>query len=384
MHDNHLNLAVIGHSLHGKSTLTAALSNRLAIRFGGIDPIHDKDKLSRPFTANHHPSSDLRPIQTFTTPFRQIDCLDCPGYGRQAEIGFHTADLAVLVVDVGRGIEARTIEHALLARHVGVPHLVVVLNLPEGGNATPPENCEILVRKLLHLVGYPGDDVPFFHANLLRTLGEPEQQPRWLDELIGLLETVSRRGRTSDAPLVFHVWKEPIGGCEFVGWVARGTVRVGDEVEVAGGSVLTTHALVKEIGVGKAAHTELAAGTLVTVALQSLSRITSFGTILYEPGTLESCRSFALDLTLPDLVRLGHFRHGPTLYLNRDLEISFGTTRVTGRVDPGTREGVLRSGNRVLATVRLSNPVPLAVGFPMIIRQKRTVLGVGSIAGLAP
>src|SRR4051794_23935439 len=110
MAENPLNVAVIGHSLHGKSTLAALLANRLAERYPALNR---PQPWLYPPRRNH---AELRALKPLAAPGRRLTCLDCPGHGWQADLGFHTADLALLVVDVGRGVEERTIEHALLAR----------------------------------------------------------------------------------------------------------------------------------------------------------------------------------------------------------------------------------------------------------------------------
>ena len=235
----HLNIGTMGHVDHGKTTLTAAITKVLAERgtatyvpFERID--RAPEEVVRGITIN------ITHIE-YETATRHYAHVDMPGhadYVKNMITGAAQADGAILVVSALEGVMPQTREHVLLARQVGVGHIVVALNKADAADRELADLVELEVRELLSGYGYPGDEAPVIRVSAARALaGDPD----WVPAIGGLLDAVDAHvpvpARYTDAPFLLpveNVLTITGRGTVVTGAVERGSVRAGDTVEVVG------------------------------------------------------------------------------------------------------------------------------------------------------
>ncbi|WP_459827259.1 elongation factor Tu, partial [Hydrogenophilus islandicus] len=238
----HVNVGTIGHVDHGKTTLTAAITTVLAKRFGGEAKKYDEidaapEEKARGITIN---TAHVE----YETANRHYAHVDCPGhadYVKNMITGAAQMDGAILVVSAADGPMPQTREHILLARQVGVPYIVVFLNKCD--MVDDPELLELVemeVRDLLNQYGFPGDDTPIIKGSALKAL-EGDQSEIGEPAILKLAETldtyIPTPERDIDKPFLLpieDVFSISGRGTVVTGRVERGTVRVGDEVEIVG------------------------------------------------------------------------------------------------------------------------------------------------------
>ncbi len=203
----HLNIGTMGHVDHGKTTLTAAITKVLAERGGGTFVPFDRidrapEEAARGITIN------IAHVE-YETDTRHYAHVDMPGhadYVKNMVTGAAQLDGAILVVSALDGIMPQTTEHVLLARQVGVDHIVVALNKADAGDEELIDLVELEVRDLLTRQGYPGDSVPVVRVSGLRAL---EGDPRWTASIEALLDAVDTYvpmpERYLDAPFLLPV-----------------------------------------------------------------------------------------------------------------------------------------------------------------------------------
>ncbi len=243
----HLNIGTMGHVDHGKTTLTAAITKVLAERGAGSTTHYVSfDRIDRaPEEVARGITIDLAHVE-YETDTRHYAHVDMPGhadYVKNMVTGAAQLDGAILVVSALDGIMPQTAEHVLLARQVGVDHIVVALNKADAGDEELTDLVELEVRDLLTAHGYGGDAVPVVRVSGLKAL---EGDPRWTASVEALLDAVDTYvplpERYLDAPFLLsveNVLTVTGRGTVVTGAVERGTVRVGDRVEVLGASVET-------------------------------------------------------------------------------------------------------------------------------------------------
>ena len=245
----HLNVGTMGHVDHGKTTLTAAITKVLADRdpatnrfvsFNGID--HAPEEITRGITIN------IAHVE-YETATRHYAHVDMPGhadYIKNMITGVAQVDAAILVVSAQDGAMPQTREHVLLARRVGVPYLVVALNKADAvDDPDLLDLVELEVRELLTEYGFPGEEVPVVRVSALRALAG---DPRWTQSILDLLSAVDLYVPVPERDLVtpFLMPIENVltisgRGTVVTGAIERGTLKVGDAVEVVGlGPTLTT------------------------------------------------------------------------------------------------------------------------------------------------
>ncbi|NGO90853.1 MAG: elongation factor Tu, partial [Halomonas sp.] len=238
----HVNVGTIGHVDHGKTTLTAAITTVLAKRYGGEAKKYDEidaapEEKARGITIN---TAHVE----YETANRHYAHVDCPGhadYVKNMITGAAQMDGAILVVSAADGPMPQTREHILLARQVGVPYIVVFLNKCD--MVDDPELLELVemeVRDLLNQYGFPGDDTPIVKGSALKAL-EGDQSEIGEPAILKLAETldtyIPTPERDIDKPFLLpieDVFSISGRGTVVTGRVERGTVRVGDEVEIVG------------------------------------------------------------------------------------------------------------------------------------------------------
>ena len=236
----HVNVGTIGHVDHGKTTLTAAITNVLAKHFGGEAKAFDQidnapEEKARGITIN---TSHVE----YDTENRHYAHVDCPGhadYVKNMITGAAQMDGAILVVAATDGPMPQTREHILLARQVGVPYIIVFLNKCDMvDDEELLDLVEMEVRELLNEYKFPGDDTPIIRGSALKAL---EGDPKWEEKIIELAKTLDSYipdpVRELDKPFLLpieDVFSISGRGTVVTGRVERGVVKVNDELEIVG------------------------------------------------------------------------------------------------------------------------------------------------------
>ncbi|XKK60343.1 elongation factor Tu [Streptomyces sp. ARC32] len=381
----HLNIGTMGHVDHGKTTLTAAITKVLAERGAGSTTRYVSfDRIDRaPEEAARGITINIAHVE-YETDTRHYAHVDMPGhadYVKNMVTGAAQLDGAILVVSALDGIMPQTAEHVLLARQVGVDHIVVALNkadaVDDGEEAVLTDLVELEVRELLTAHGYGGDAVPVVRVSGLKAL---EGDPRWTASVEALLDAVDTYvpmpERYLDAPFLLpveNVLTITGRGTVVTGAVERGTVRVGDRVEVLGASVETVVTGLETFG---KPMEEAQAGDNVALLLRGVARDTvRRGHVVAAPGSVVPARRFRARVYVLSAREGGRSTPLTTGYRP---QFYIRTADVVGDVDLG-EVAVARPGDTVTMTVELGRDVPLETGLGFAIREGGRTVGAGTV-----
>ncbi|MFE4996291.1 elongation factor Tu [Streptomyces mirabilis] len=377
----HLNIGTMGHVDHGKTTLTAAITKVLAERGSGTFVPFDRidrapEEAARGITIN------IAHVE-YETDTRHYAHVDMPGhadYVKNMVTGAAQLDGAILVVSALDGIMPQTAEHVLLARQVGVDHIVVALNKADAGDEELTDLVELEVRELLSAHGYGGESVPVVRVSGLKAL---EGDPRWtaaIDALLDAVDTyVPMPERYLDAPFLLpveNVLTITGRGTVVTGAVERGTIRVGDRVEVLGAAVDTVVTGLETFG---KPMDEAQAGDNVALLLRGVPRdAVRRGHIVAAPGSVVPSSRFTAQVYV-----LSTREGGRTTPVSTGYRPQFyiRTADVVGDVDLGER-AVARPGDTVTMTVELGREVPLEPGLGFAIREGGRTVGAGTVTSV--
>jgi elongation factor Tu len=382
----HLNIGTMGHVDHGKTTLTAAITKVLAERdpatnrfvaFDGID--RAPEEIARGITIN------IAHVE-YETATRHYAHVDMPGhadYVKNMITGAAQVDAAILVVSAQDGSMPQTREHVLLARRVGVPHLVVALNKADA--VDDPELLDLVeleVRELLSGYGFPGDEVPVVRVSALRAL---EGDPRWTQSIVDLLDVVDGYVPVPERELgepflmpIENVLTISGRGTVVTGAVERGTLKAGDAVDVVGlGPTLSTVATgLETFGRSRA---EAEAGDNAAILLRGVKRDqVQRGQVLVAPGSVTPHRRFTARLYALTTAEGG--RHTP-FFANYRPQFYFRTTDVAGSVNLGGLTMVM-PGDTVELAVELGKPVAMDLGQGFAVREGGRTVAAGTVSAL--
>ncbi|MFE1024886.1 elongation factor Tu [Streptomyces sp. NPDC058818] len=381
----HLNIGTMGHVDHGKTTLTAAITKVLAERGAGSTTQYVSfDRIDRaPEEAARGITINIAHVE-YETDTRHYAHVDMPGhadYVKNMVTGAAQLDGAILVVSALDGIMPQTAEHVLLARQVGVDHIVVALNkadaVEDGEDAELTDLVELEVRDLLTAHGYGGDAVPVVRVSGLKAL---EGDPRWTASVEALLDAVDTYvpmpERYLDAPFLLSVENVLTitgRGTVVTGAVERGTVHVGDRVEVLGASVETVVTGLETFG---KPMDEAQAGDNVALLLRGVARDTvRRGHVVAAPGSVVPARRFSARVYVLSAREGGRSTPVATGYRP---QFYIRTADVVGDVDLG-EVAVARPGDTVTMTVELGRDVPLETGLGFAIREGGRTVGAGTV-----
>ncbi|MGA5206100.1 elongation factor Tu [Streptomyces variegatus] len=377
----HLNIGTMGHVDHGKTTLTAAITKVLADRGSGAFVPFDRidrapEEAARGITIN------IAHVE-YETDTRHYAHVDMPGhadYVKNMVTGAAQLDGAILVVSALDGIMPQTAEHVLLARQVGVDHIVVALNKADAGDEELTDLVELEVRDLLTAHGYGGDSVPVVRVSGLKAL---EGDPRWTASVEALLDAVDTYvpmpERYLDAPFLLpveNVLTITGRGTVVTGAVERGVVRVGDRVEVLGASVETVVTGLETFG---KPMEEAQAGDNVALLLRGVPRdAVRRGHVVAAPGSVVPSRRFTAQVYV-----LSAREGGRTTPVSSGYRPQFyiRTADVVGNVDLG-EVAVVRPGDTVVMTVELGRDVPLEAGLGFAMREGGRTVGAGAVTAV--
>ncbi|PWK80921.1 elongation factor Tu [Lentzea atacamensis] len=379
----HLNIGTMGHVDHGKTTLTAAITKVLSemdpsgTTFTAFDRIdRAPEELARGITIN------IAHVE-YETPTRHYAHVDMPGhadYVKNMITGAAQLDGAILVVSAEDGTMPQTREHVVLARRVGVPHVVVALNKADA--VSDPELLDLVeleIRDLLSRYGFDGDATPVVRVSGLRALqGDPE----WTASVVSLLEAVDAHVpvpvRDLSGPFLMpieNVMTITGRGTVVTGAVERGVLGLGDAVEVVGlGSAVTSVATGIET-FGKPMQ-QAQAGDNAAVLLRGVRRgEVRRGQVLALPGSVAPHTRFRASVYL-----LSHAEGGrhTDIASNYRPQFHFRTGDVVGVVE--LADGALAMpGDTVEVTVELGKAVAMDTGLGFAIREGGKTVGAGTV-----
>ena len=378
----HVNIGTIGHVDHGKTTLTAAITNilskkGLATAKGYAEIDNSPEEKERGITIN---TTHIE----YQTDKRHYAHVDCPGhadYIKNMITGAAQMDGAILVVSAADGPMPQTREHILLARQVGVPALVVFMNKCD--MVDDPELLELVeleVRELLTQYEFPGDKIPIVKGSALKAL---EGDAAYEKEIMNLMDAVDTYipipERPKDQPFLMPV--EDVFNIEGRGTVATGRVERGilkkmEEVEIVGlkDTVKTT---VTDIEMFKKLLDTAEAGENVGVLLRGIKKEdVERGQVLAKPGSIKPHTKFKGQIYVLSKEEGG--RHTP-FFNNYRPQFFFRTTDVTGSVK--LKEGVemVMPGDNVEIEVELITPIAMEKQIRFAIREGGKTVGAGRV-----
>ena len=383
----HVNIGTIGHVDHGKTTLTAAITKRLAEKgqaeFKAYDQIDGApEEKARGITIN---TAHVE----YKTAKRHYAHVDCPGhadYVKNMITGAAQMDGAILVVAATDGPMPQTREHILLARQVGVPYIVVFLNKCD--MVDDPELIDLVemeVRELLTEYGFDGENAPIIRGSALKALeGDPEYQ-KSIDELMDAVdEYIPSPVRDIDKPFLMSV--EDVftitgRGTVATGRVERGVAKLNDEVEIVGIKP-TRKTVITGLEMFRKQLDLAEAGDNIGALLRGVNRDEiERGQVLAKPGSVTPHTEFKAQVYV--LTKEEGGRHTPFV-VNYRPQFYFRTTDVTGVVEEikdnngGAMEMVM-PGDNVLMTVNLIAPIALENGTKFSIREGGRTVGSGNV-----
>ncbi len=384
----HVNIGTIGHVDHGKTTLTAAITRTLSENDGS------HGTASADFTAfadiDKAPEERERGITIsiahveYETDKRHYAHVDCPGhadYIKNMITGAAQMDGAILVIAATDGPMAQTREHILLARQVGVPYIVVFLNKCDMVDDDELiELVEMETRELLSEYGFPGDDIPIIRGSALKALeGDKEWQEKIWELMDAVDEYIPTPDRETDKPFLMAV--EDIftitgRGTVATGRVERGTVKVGDEVEIIGLKE-TQKSVVTGVEMFRKILDQAEAGDNIGVLLRGIDRDDIVrGQVLCHPGTITPHSKFKGQVYV--LTKDEGGRHTPFFNGYRP-QFYFRTTDVTGVVNLPEGVEMVMPGDNVEIEGDLIAPVAMEQGLRFAIREGGRTVGSGRV-----
>jgi elongation factor Tu len=376
----HVNVGTIGHVDHGKTTLTAAVTKHLATQ--GLATEVGFDEIDRAPEERERGITIATAHVEYETTARHYAHVDCPGhadYVKNMITGAAQMDGAILVVSAADGPMPQTREHILLARQVGVPHIVVFLNKVDMvDDEELLELVELEVRELLSKYDFPGDDIPVVKGSALKALEGGETA--CLDELMEAVDGyIPEPVRDVDKPFLMSVedvFSISGRGTVATGRIERGIVKVGDEVEIVG---LTDTR--KTVATGVEMFRKLLdqgqAGDNVGVLLRGVKKDeVERGQVLSKPASITPHRKFRGEVYV--LTKEEGGRHTPFFNGYRP-QFYFRTTDVTGNVAlPEGREMVM-PGDNVGVDVELIMPIAMEKELRFAIREGGRTVGAGVV-----
>ena len=380
----HVNVGTIGHVDHGKTTLTAALtvvSNRL---FGS--------QLSAFDMIDRAPEEKARGITISTSHVeyesaaRHYAHVDCPGhadYVKNMITGAAQMDGAILVVSAADGPMPQTREHILLARQVGVPHIVVYLNKADMvDDAELLELVDMEVRELLDAYEFPGDDTPVITGSALKAL-EGDEGEHGMESIAKLVkamdEFIPEPERAIDGAFLMpveDVFSISGRGTVATGRVERGIVNVGDNIEIVGISA-TAKTTVTGVEMFRKLLDQGQAGDNIGVLLRGTKREDiERGQVLAKPGSITPHTGFECEVYVLKKEEGG--RHTP-FFKGYRPQFYFRTTDVTGACELPADTEMVMPGDNVTMNVELIHPIAMEEGLRFAIREGGRTVGAGVV-----
>jgi len=384
----HVNIGTIGHVDHGKTTLTAAITNVLAKK--GMAKAQAYDQIDGAPEERERGITINTAHVEYETDGRHYAHVDCPGhadYVKNMITGAAQMDGAILVVAATDGPMAQTKEHILLAKQVGVPALVVALNKCDMvDDEEILELVELEVRELLSSYDFPGDDIPVVKVSGLKALeGDAEWEGR-INELMEAVDTaIPEPEREVDKPFLMaveDVFSITGRGTVATGRIERGKVKVGEEVEIVGIKD-TRKCTVTGVEMFRKLLDEGMAGDNVGLLLRGIQKEDiERGMVLVKPGSIKPHTKFEGEVYVLKKEEGG--RHTP-FFAGYRPQFYIRTTDVTGQItaftsDDGANVEMVMPGDRIKMTGELICPVAIEQGMRFAIREGGRTIGAGVVS----
>jgi elongation factor Tu len=385
----HVNVGTIGHIDHGKTTLTAAITKVLASRgqakytaFDQIDKAPEERERGITIAIAH---------VEYETEKRHYAHVDCPGhadYIKNMITGAAQMDGAILVVSAPDGPMPQTREHILLARQVEVPAMVVFLNKVDMlDDEELLELVELEVRELLSKNNFPGDDIPVVRGSALKALEstgdlsreDPAAQPIWalMDAVDDYIPTPPRPVDKPYLMPIEDVFSIKGRGTVVTGAIQRGTVKVGDTVEIVGFTEAPRAVTVTGVEMFQKSMDQGEAGDNVGCLLRGVERNEiERGQVLAKPGSIKPHKKFEAQVYVLSKEEGG--RHTPFFNGYRP-QFYIRTTDVTGAIGLPAGVEMVIPGDNITMTVELHAPVALEEGSRFAIREGGRTVGAGAV-----
>ena len=386
----HVNIGTIGHVDHGKTTLTAAISAVLASKglaefkdFDGIDNAPEERERGITIATSH--------IE-YETEARHYAHVDCPGhadYVKNMITGAAQMDGAILVVSAADGPMPQTREHILLSRQVGVPYIVVFMNKADMvDDEELLELVEMEIRELLSDYDFPGDDTPIIAGSALKALEEAKagNVAEWGEKIMELMGQVDsyipqpvRETEKDFLMPVEDVFSISGRGTVVTGRIERGTVKVGETIEIVGikdtqtTTVTGVEMFRKEMDQGEAGDN---CGVLLRgTKKEDVER----GMVLCKPNSITPHKQFTAEIYVLSKEEGG--RHTP-FFNNYRPQFYVRTTDVTGSITLPEGTEMVMPGDNVKISVELIAPIAMEVGTRFAIREGGRTIGAGVVASI--
>jgi elongation factor Tu len=381
----HVNIGTIGHVDHGKTTLTAAITNTLAEKgyaqakgYADIDAAPEERERGITINTAH---------VEYETDNRHYAHVDCPGhadYVKNMITGAAQMDGAILVVSAADGPMPQTREHILLARQVGVPALVVFMNKCDMvDDEELLDLVEMEVRDLLSTYEFPGDDIPVVRGSALRAL---EGDATYKDAINKLMDAVDSYIPLPERPIdktflmpVEDVFSIEGRGTVCTGRVERGIVKKMEEVEIVGIRD-TQKTTVTDIEMFRKLLDEGRAGDNVGLLVRGLKKNdVERGQVIAKPGSVKGHKNFKGEIYVLSKEEGG--RHTP-FFSNYRPQFYFRTTDVTGSIKLPDGVEMVMPGDNVELTIELIMPIALEKTMRFAIREGGRTVGAGRVADI--
>ncbi|KRN13693.1 elongation factor Tu [Fructilactobacillus fructivorans] len=379
----HVNIGTIGHIDHGKTTLTAAITKVLSEKglakaedFADIDAAPEEKERGITINTAH---------VEYETEKRHYAHIDAPGhadYVKNMITGAAQMDGAILVVAATDGPMPQTREHILLARQVGVDHIVVFLNKTDMVDDDELiDLVEMEIRELLSEYGYNGDDVPVIRGSALKALqGDKEQEENIMKLMDVVDEYIPTPERDDNKPFLMpveDVFTITGRGTVASGRIDRGSIKIGDEVEIVGLVPDVLKTTVTGLEMFRKTLDKGEAGDNIGALLRGINRDQVVrGQVLAAPGSIHTHKKFTGQVYI--LTKEEGGRHTP-FFSNYRPQFYFHTTDVTGVIELDKGTEMVMPGDNVTFHVDLTKPAAIEKGTKFTIREGGHTVGAGVV-----
>jgi len=380
----HLNVGTIGHVDHGKTTLTAAITEVLATK--GLAEYIPFDKIDKAPEEKERGITIAIAHVEYNTVNRHYAHVDCPGhadYVKNMITGAAQMDGAILVISANDGPMPQTREHILLARQVGVPKIIVFMNKVDMvDDEELLDLVELEVRELLDKYDFPGDDVPVIRGSALQALENPEDEEKtkaiW-ELMTALDEYFPMPDRPVDKPFLMpieDIFSISGRGTVATGRIETGVVKVGEEVEIVGFKE-TSKTVCTGVEMFRKLLDEGRAGENVGILLRGTKRDEiERGQVLSKPGSITPHKKFKAEVYI--LTKDEGGRHTPFFNGYRP-QFYFRTTDVTGVSTLPAGVEMVMPGDNVSLEIQLITEVAMDKGLKFAIREGGRTVGAGIV-----
>ena len=396
----HVNIGTIGHVDHGKTTLTAAITMAMSAVGGSQKGKNYADIDSSPEEKARGITINTAHVE-YETETRHYAHVDCPGhadYVKNMITGAAQMDGAILVVSGADGPMPQTKEHLLLAKQVGVPHIVVFLNKEDQvDDEELLELVELEVRDTLSSYDFPGDEIPLIAGSALLALEALTANPaiqagedKWVDKIIKLMgsedEYIPTPERDTDKNFLMaveDVFSITGRGTVATGRVERGMVKIGDVIELVGLAETNREVTVTGLEMFQKSLEESVAGDNVGVLLRGVQKDEiERGMVMAKTGSITPHTKFESQVYV--LTKEEGGRHTP-FFPGYRPQFYVRTTDVTGKIesfisDDGEEASMVMPGDRVKMIVELIQPIAIENGMRFAIREGGRTVGAGVVS----